>query len=149
MDPLSITAGIIAIIQLTSKVIEYLNDVKGASKHRAQCAIEASNLYNLLVNLRYRLEEGSADIPWYTAVRALTVPNGPLDQYQQALEQIQTRLVAKSKTSSMSKTLLWTFGKEEIVSILSRMERLKTLVQIALQMDHLLEFLSNGNKTIY
>ena len=35
MDPLSVTASIIAILQLTSKVIEYLNDVKDAPKDRA------------------------------------------------------------------------------------------------------------------
>ena len=32
---------------------------------------------------------------------------------------------------------MWKFKKEEIASILGRMERLKTLVEVALQMDHL------------
>ncbi|KAF2180789.1 hypothetical protein K469DRAFT_591668, partial [Zopfia rhizophila CBS 207.26] len=32
--------------------------------------------------------------------------------------------------------LLWKFKKEEVVSILDRMERLKSMVEIALQMDH-------------
>ncbi|KAH8702902.1 ankyrin repeat domain-containing protein [Phaeosphaeriaceae sp. PMI808] len=35
-----------------------------------------------------------------------------------------------------SDALVWRFKKEEIASILDRMERLKTLVQITLQMDH-------------
>ena len=83
MDPLSVTASIIAVLQLSTEVLRYLNDVKDASKDRAQCAIEASNLYNLLVKLRFRLEEGDAGQPWYTTVRTLTVENGPLDQYRQ------------------------------------------------------------------
>jgi hypothetical protein len=78
MDPLSATASIIAVLQLSAKVLAYLNDVKDASKDHAQCAIEASNLHSLLLNLRFRLEEGGSE-PWYNAVRALSVENGPLD----------------------------------------------------------------------
>jgi hypothetical protein len=38
--------------------------------------MEASNLQNLLINLRYRLEQGQTGDPWFTAVRTLTVENG-------------------------------------------------------------------------
>ena len=68
MDPLSVTASIIAILQLSAEVLTYLNNVKEALKDRAQCAIEASSLYNFLVNLRFRLEEGDVSQPWYTTV---------------------------------------------------------------------------------
>lgn len=69
-------------------MIEYLNDVKDAPKDRAQCAIEVLNLYNLLTTLRYRLKEGTSNKPWYAAVRALGVKNGPLNQYKLTLEQL-------------------------------------------------------------
>ena len=68
MDPLSVTASIIAVLQLSGKVLGYLNDVKGASQDRAKCAVEASNVHSLLLNLRFCLEEGSANTPWYTTV---------------------------------------------------------------------------------
>ena len=42
MDLLDATASIIAILQLSSKVLVCLNDVKDTSKHRAECAIEGS-----------------------------------------------------------------------------------------------------------
>lgn len=137
MDPLSITAGIFAVLQLTSIVIEYLDNIKDASTDRARFALEASNLYNLLVTLRFRLEEGSSNEPWYAAVRALGVENGPLDQYKHALEQLRTKITSGSGIRKMGNALLWKFIKEEVTNILSRMERLKTLVQIALEMDHL------------
>ncbi|KAI9767963.1 MAG: hypothetical protein M1840_005275 [Geoglossum simile] len=92
MDPLSVTASIIAILQLTSKVIEYPNEIKDAPKDRAQCAIEASNLYNLLIMLRYRLEEGTSNEPWNTAVQAIGVKDGPLDQYKLMVEQLHTKI---------------------------------------------------------
>lgn len=136
MDPLSATASIIAILQLSNKVLGYLNDVNDASKDRAKCTIEASNLHSLLLNLRFRLEEGSANAPWYTAVRALAIENGPFDQFKQALELLQARMTEKDRLKKAGEALVWRFKKEEVADILGRIERLKTLVHIALEMDH-------------
>ena len=137
MDPLSVTSSIIAILQLSGKVLGYLNDVKDASMDRAKCAIEASNLNSLLTNLRFRLEEGSPNERWHTAVRALGVENGPLDQFQQGLEQLQAKMTGRGRLKRAGDALVWKFSKEEVTSILAKMERLKVLVEIALQMDHL------------
>lgn len=137
MDPLSVTASIIAVLQLSAKVLGYLNDVKDASKDRVKCAVEASNVHSLLINLRFRLEEGNIHAPWFTAVRSLGVENGPLDQFKQALEALQTQITDEGRLQQAGKALVWKFKKEEIASILVRTERLKTLVGIALQMDHL------------
>jgi hypothetical protein len=41
MNPLSITGTVIAILQLTGTSIEYLSDIKDASKEYKQC----NNLY--------------------------------------------------------------------------------------------------------
>ena len=58
MDPLSITASIMAVFQLTSEVIKYLDDVKDSPKEHARLVTEASNLYGLLMSLKYRLDGG-------------------------------------------------------------------------------------------
>jgi hypothetical protein len=137
MDPLSVTASVIAILQLTGAVIGYLNDVKDAPKECQQCATEASNLQSLLINLLYHLNQGHTGDRWYTAVRALNVENGPLDQYKQALEQLQTMVEIRDGVQKVKRRLLWKFSKEEVASIQARMERLKSLVSIALVMDHL------------
>ncbi|KAI4113419.1 MAG: hypothetical protein LQ341_007815 [Variospora aurantia] len=134
MDPLSVTASIIAVLQLPAKVLSCLNDVNDASKERTQCAIEASNLHSLLLNLRFRLEAGDASQP---AVRALAVENGPLDQFKQALETLQAKMTDGGRLKKAGEALMWKFTKEEIASTLARMERLKTLIEIALQMEHL------------
>jgi hypothetical protein len=137
MDGLSVAASIIAVLQLTGAVIGYLNDVKDAPKECQQCAIEASNLHSLLINLLYHLNQGQTGDRWYTAVRALNVENGPLDQYKQALEQLRSRVELQDGVRKVKRRLLWKFSKEEVTSILARMERLKSLVNIALEMDHL------------
>jgi len=139
MDPLSVTASVIAVLQLTSTVIDYLNDVNDASKDQARCAIEASNVYYLLTNLKYRLEEAkSENAPWHTAVRSLAATNGPLDQYKSALEQLQSKVTtaSASRLHKAGRALVWKFTKDEVAGILSRIERLKSLIQIALEMDH-------------
>lgn len=137
MDPLSLTAGIIAILQLSGKVLTYLNDVKDASQDRARCAIEASSLHSLLFNLRFHLEKGVLDQSWYTAVRALAVNNGPLDQFKEALEMLQAGMTDRGRLGKIGKALTWNFKKKEITCILTRIERLKSLIEIALHMDHL------------
>lgn len=138
MDPLSVVASIIALLQLTNKVIGYLNDVKDASKERARCAVETSNLYSLLTNLRFRLEDEDAGSPWFVAIRALAVKNGPLDQFKDALELLQDGMTSgNSQLAHFAEPLVWKFKKHEIERVLQSIERLKTLVGIALQMDHL------------
>jgi hypothetical protein len=137
MDGLSVAASIIAVLQLTGAVIGYLNDVKDAPNECQQCAIEVSNLQSLLINLLYQLNQGQIGDRWYTAVRALNVENGPLDQYKQALEQLRSKVEIQDGVQKVKRRLLWKFSKEEVTSILARMERLKTHVSFALQMDQL------------
>jgi hypothetical protein len=136
MDGLSGAASIIAVLQLTSEVIKYLNGVKDAPKECQQCATEASNLQSLLINFLYHLDQGKTGDLWYTAVRALNVENGPVDQYKQALEQLRSRVEIQDGVQKVKRRLAWKFSKAEVAGILARMERLKTLVSIALEMDH-------------
>ena len=137
MDPLSVTASIIAVLQLTASVVGYLSDLKNATKDQTRCIIEASNILGLLTSLRFRLEEANEDDPWYTAIRALAVENGPLEQYKAALECLVSKTTSQDGVGKVRKALLWKFDKQEVAKILSKVERLKSLTQIALEMDHL------------
>ncbi|KAF2788638.1 hypothetical protein K505DRAFT_353067 [Melanomma pulvis-pyrius CBS 109.77] len=89
MDPLSVTAGIIA----------YLNDVKDALKGRT--------------HLLYRLKD------YYLTVQDLAIKNGPLNQFKQALETLQSKITDRGRLQKVGEAL-----------------RLKSLVEIALQIDH-------------
>lgn len=140
MDPLSITAGIIAIVEFTATLVKYASDIKDAPKDRARFAMEASSLSSLLLNLRYQIEDEEckkSSKAWYKEVALLGVPGGPLDQYRIALETLQLKIVTGKGAVKISNALWWKFSKEEVASILLRIERLKSLIQIALQMDHL------------
>ncbi|ORY04774.1 hypothetical protein BCR34DRAFT_591111 [Clohesyomyces aquaticus] len=123
-------------ITLSAKVLGYLNDVKDASKGRTQCAIEISNLHSLLYTLHDRIENRDSTQPWHITVQDLAVKNGPLDQFKQALETLQSKITEEGRLNRVGKALVWNFEKEEIASILDRIERLKSLVEIVLRMDH-------------
>ena len=137
MDPLSVTASIIAVLQLTASVVGYLSDLKNATKDQTRCIIEASNILSLLTSLRFRLEDANEDDPWYTAIRALAVENGPLEQYKTALERLVLKTTSEDGVGKVRKILLWKFNKQEVAEIFSKVERLKSLTQIALEVDHL------------
>ncbi|KAF2679335.1 hypothetical protein K458DRAFT_347022, partial [Lentithecium fluviatile CBS 122367] len=136
MDPLSVAASIITVLQLSAKVLAYLSDVKDAPKDRTHCEAEISNIRNLLCNLRDHVQKGDPNQPWYTTVGALAAPNEPLDQFRQALEELQSKMTDRGRLKKAGEALVWRFKKEDVASILDRIERLKTLVEIALQMDH-------------
>lgn len=132
MDPLSVTASIIAVLQLSAKVLGYLNDVKDAPKGRTQCAIEILNLNSLLYKLNDHVEKRDSRQPWYITVQDFAVENGPLDQFKQALETLQSKITDGGRLKKVGEALVWKFKKEEIASILDRIEHLKSLVEIAL-----------------
>ncbi|KAH6643577.1 hypothetical protein C7974DRAFT_985 [Boeremia exigua] len=135
MDPLSVTASIIAILQLTAKVGEALGDATDASTDRSQFTADLSNLSSLLVSLLTRLEEGSND-PWHANVRRLGGKDGIISQYRVALEQLKDKISDAHRIQKLAKTILWKHIKGDAERILSRVERLKSLVLIALEMDH-------------
>ncbi|KIX05451.1 uncharacterized protein Z518_06323 [Rhinocladiella mackenziei CBS 650.93] len=135
MDPLSMTASIIAILQLTSALTSYINDAKNATKEQAQLAIEASNLYGLLTALRFRVEEARYNDPWFNQVKLLGTENGPLDQFKDVLETIVKQLPSSRKRDQVKSILLWKLSKKEVENTLSRIERLKSLINCALTND--------------
>lgn len=135
-DPLSISASIIALLQLTSTVVRYLNDVKDAFDERLRIRDEITSASFLLYMLRDRAEQASLGEAWLSTVRSLSVPKGPLEQFKRALEQLATRLAPVNELAKIGKALKWPFQREEIKDILSTIERQKSLFDLALQNDH-------------
>jgi hypothetical protein len=137
MDGLSVAASIIAVVQIAGRAITYLSDIRDAPKEWTKCLIEISSSNILLLKLEERVANSSPTEPWYTEVQALAGKDGPLDQYRLALEHLCAKLEPKNKIRKLANILTWNFVKEEVAGILARMERLKTVISIALEMDHL------------
>jgi hypothetical protein len=135
MDPLSLTASIIAVLQLISTLTSYINEVKNATAEQAKVAVEAGILYDLLATLRFRVEEAEesqSDDPWYIQVKLLGKINGLLDQFKNILDTIVNKLSSSRKRHKSKSALLWKFTKKAVEDALARMERLKSLISLAL-----------------
>jgi len=124
-------------LSLTKKPLRHPSDVKGTPKDRARLAREITSLLALMTDLRYCVEEATSSEPWFTSVRALGVEGGPLSQFHEAIEILAAKLKPESGLKGFGKALVWTLEKNDVLEILSRIERLKTLITLALQNDHL------------
>jgi hypothetical protein len=137
MDPVTavgLAASIVQILNATTKTIKYLNDVKDAPKERSRLALEATRLLVLLTDLRYRVDEVRATDPLLTAVGSL---GEPLEQFKEAIETLKRKLKPKTGVRKLGTALLWSLDKKEIDDVLSQIERLKSLIGLALQRDQL------------
>ena len=137
MEVAGFVAAVVQLIDVTSNLIIYFNDVKDAPKDRAKLAREASGLLALLTDLRYRVEDTSSTDPWFPGLRSLGGEGGPLMEFKSALEHIADKLAPASNVVNVMRVFRWTLEKKEIDTILSKIERLKTLIGLALQKDHL------------
>lgn len=140
MDPLSVVSFIAAVVQLidvTSKAVTYINDVKSAQKEQTKLAREVAGLLALLTDLRYHLEETSSTDPWFTGLLSLGEDGGLLAQFKGATEELADMLAPATGAVKVKRVLCWTLEKKGINAILMKIERLKTLVGLALQKDHL------------
>lgn len=129
------TASIIAILQLTTTLTGYINDVRHATAEQAKVAVEASNLYSLLTSLRFRVEAARSDDPWFKQVKMLGIHGGPLDQFKDVLEKMIRQISSSRKRDQIKLALTWKFTRSEVDDALERMERLKSLINCALTGD--------------
>jgi hypothetical protein len=135
MDPLSMTASIIAVLQLTLTLTGYLNDVSKATTEQKKVAVEAGNLLGLLTSMRFRVEGARSDDPWFNQVKMLGTENGPLDQLKDTLKKMVKKISSSKKRNQIKSALMWKFTKLEVEDALKRMERLKSLIICALTND--------------
>jgi hypothetical protein len=136
-DPLSISASIIAVIQLSGTVIEYLNGVKAASEDRQRLLNEVTSISGFLYFLKDRAEQSQQGNSWSSTLKSLNGPKGPLEQFKIALERLTSKLAPVVGLRKAGKAITWPFQKEEIKELLATIERQKSLFSLALQNDHM------------
>lgn len=141
MEPITVVSLVAAIVQLieaTSKVISYFNTMKNAPKDRAKLVREAYSLLTLLADLRDQVEENNSSTnSWFTGLQSLGEEGGPLMQFKNAMEDIANMLAPTTDFARVRRVVRWKSDKKEIDAILSKIERLKSLIGLALQKDHM------------
>ncbi|KAK4452241.1 ankyrin repeat-containing domain protein [Podospora aff. communis PSN243] len=135
---IGLVAAIVQLIDTTAKIIGHVNAVKNAPTERAQFARQASSLLALLTDLRYRAEEAeSTSDPWFSALRGLGIDGGPIDQLHHQMERLAAKLdPSTGRLKAAGRALMWVVDRNEVEEVLTRIERLKSSISLALQSDH-------------
>ena len=138
MDPLSITLGITTLLALAKEVVFFVKEAKDASDERNKFIRETSSLNGMLNTLVEFVNEEDPVGPWLHAISELLVRNGPIDQFSLGLRQLRIKVTPASGLRRLGEALVWKQIKDDVKNLLSQLERLKTLVGIALELDHML-----------
>lgn len=138
-EAVGVAGSIVAIIQLTTTVLQYIHKVRDASEERLRIHDEISSAGFLLYILKDRAENAQSEETLST-VKSLNVPSGPLEQFKAALERLTARLAPVQGLKTVGKAVAWPFKKAEVKEILSTIERQKSLFNLALQNDHVYGF---------
>jgi len=144
MDPLSITASVIAILQLSNTVYkaarEYYTGVKHAPKEIKRLLDELEVFNDILIHLSdivTKAESNSKTSHEGTllpTVMKLLEPDAALRLCFAEMQQFMDRVTTQKP--SMKKALKWPFQKEEIYQTIGRLQKLQSLVEFAIATDN-------------
>jgi len=136
-DVVGTTASIIAVLELSATAIRYINDICEAREDRQKILEEVSSAHGLLHTLNDLAARADGGNEWFTTLKSLNGPQGPLKEYERTLEEIQAKFRPANPVGRMTRRLVWPFTKKEINDVLFRVERQKSLFAIALHNDHM------------
>ncbi|KAK0503537.1 hypothetical protein EDD18DRAFT_1138281 [Armillaria luteobubalina] len=141
-EVLGIVSSITALIQNTVTVVNYLKDVKNAPKECDELRRELEHLKICLTALKDTTQLSTPDDPWLATLQQL---QDRFNELLELLDGLRTRLKAgSSRLKRMLRKIEWTMTRESVKDDLSRIERFKTLILIAVQHDHVALTLAIG-----
>ena len=134
MEPLSTTANLIAVLQLSSDVVKYIIGAVGASKERRRLREEVIACEFVLLQLQDRSDDVDEERQTETFV-APTGANTPLYRLERALNEIKAKLEPKYSLNKTISALMWPLTGKEVEKLISTIQREKSLLQLELTND--------------
>ncbi|OCL07885.1 hypothetical protein AOQ84DRAFT_267871, partial [Glonium stellatum] len=139
MDPLSITASLIAVLQISGAVVstcyEYRAKVKGASQDAARIVDEVNSIRDVLEKIFKLAENAEANSLPLSNFETLNKPDGPLLQCEAELILLQAKLKPAHGWKGIRNALVWPLKEGDVDRCLDRISRLKQTLQLALTVD--------------
>ncbi|KAK0219097.1 hypothetical protein IW262DRAFT_1462723 [Armillaria fumosa] len=134
MEAVGLASAIVSLVELAHIAVKYLKDIKEAPKERDELSKELSNLAIYLTTVNQLTQTAAAGDPWLVTVQRLS---DPFVQLGVLLNDLEKKLEPASDGMGKTKQrLLWKFSKETVEDTLKKIERVKSLVVIAVQHDH-------------
>lgn len=140
MDPLSITASAIAILQISGTIInicyDYRSRVKNGAKEASCIITELNSLRQVIDSLYVLLEDESERTLWQrSAVNKLAQEDGPLARCIVELKALKEKLKPKKGWSATKAAILWPLKELDVKKVLQDLDRTKSTLQLALATD--------------
>jgi hypothetical protein len=134
VDPLSVSASIASLLQLSATVVKYISGVKDAPGDLKRLMLEISSTKGILSDLQDLVQSGGSSL---STVQSLSAPLGPLEQFRSSLKRLDEMLASFAGFNKATMVLTWPFRKDGVKDILCMIERQKALFGLALQNDHM------------
>lgn len=136
VDPLSVTSGIISLLQFANEAITFIQTAKGSAKERALLGAELSGLKFVLESLVEQIKDDEGGTDWGATVDALQRPDGPLTIIQDTLQVLMSKVESQSGLRKIAQGLKWPFEKREVDSMLNIIGQQKSTIELALENDN-------------
>jgi ankyrin repeat domain-containing protein 50 len=143
-DPLSLTASLIAIAQISGSIIslcyDYRRGFKGAQKEVVQIFRETQSLRNVIEQLIQLLDKddkddvgGKVHLP---SLRNMSLSDGAFSEFQNDLKKLEDRLRNPvTKWQRLGDQLLWPLRERDVKEALGSIHRIKGIVEFGLIAD--------------
>jgi hypothetical protein len=140
MDPLSVTASAIAILQISGTIINlcynYRSRVKNAAKEASRIVNELNGFRSVIESLFVFLEEDSENkSAQSSALGKLAQSGGALVRCINELKVLEEKLEPKEGWRAVKAAILWPLKESEVKKVLHDIESTKSIVQLALAAD--------------
>ena len=140
MDGFKAAASVIAVIQLSTEAVTFINTATGATKERKRLREEIRACEDILQQIRDEADDSDAATAsdsqnrWSATIAALEAPGAPLGRLAATLSALQTKLKAKQDggLAGIITRLKWPFSEKEVEKIIAAIEREKSLLSLAL-----------------
>jgi Fungal N-terminal domain of STAND proteins len=139
MEGLGVAASVIAVIELSAKItsvcVQYSRGVKHAAEDIDRLQDEVKSLQDVLQNVK-QLLDGPNGARLSASPRLSKEIDGCVSELT-TLDQILNPSKSRKAMSRVGfRALKWPFESKAVNEIISRLERCKQLVSLALQVDH-------------
>lgn len=147
MDPLSVSASLIAVIQITGSIISFCYDYRQSAKHASKEIVQISDELNSLRDIldsllrlaeKAEVEGGLNGVSQLSTFQLLLKDDGPLWACRRELEKLKEKLEPKGEAGSwrgLKKVLVWPLKEGDVKKTLGMLERLKSTLQLGLSAD--------------
>ncbi len=139
-DAVGVASSVSAFIKNILTLINYVKDVYNAPDEIAQSLKELTYLRTYLSAVDELISRSTENGAWLKTLKQLdeNPSNSVFNELMKLLEELDKKLrVAPPQWKIVKKRLLWTLTKTSVEEDLKKIERLKTLIMSAVQVDHL------------